>query len=265
MASLLARYLRASQSRPVAVQFATGALVMAAGDATTQAAVERQALFDPQRNATAAVFNGGVSPALYKWYGLLDRVWPGSALRQLAPKLLLNQAVSSSLISPSFLCWSSCVEAALAGRLSAASGRAKVASDTYQRLRADVRRIVCTSFMLWLPVTPSHCRAALSCKFTARLCRVGQRDQLCFRAAASAHRIHVRRGVRLGRIPLVRGSSRDGAGRANDQQYCLRPSVRERLCWHHVWIFLPVLLAPERAPSLGFAECPSSKFFFPTC
>ena len=162
MASLLARYLRASQSRPVAVQFATGALVMAAGDATTQAAVERQALFDTQRNATAAVFNGGVSPALYKWYGLLDRVWPGSALRQLAPKLLLNQAVSSSLISPSFLCWSSCVEAALAGRLSAASGRAKVASDTYQRLRADVRRIVCSSFMLWLPVTPSHCRAALS-------------------------------------------------------------------------------------------------------
>mmetsp|Transcript_37306 Transcript_37306/g.120503 ORF Transcript_37306/g.120503 Transcript_37306/m.120503 type:complete len:194 (-) Transcript_37306:62-643(-) len=167
MASLLARYLRASQSRPVAVQFATGALVMAAGDATTQAAIERQVLFDPQRNATAAVFNGGVSPALYKWYGLLDRVWPGSALRQLTPKLLLNQAVSSSLISPSFLCWSSCVEAALAGRLTAASGRAKVASDTYQRLRVDVRRIVCTSFMLWLPANainfvfvPPHLRVA---------------------------------------------------------------------------------------------------------
>ena len=45
----LARYLRASQAYPSTVQLATGAFVMAVGDASTQLAVEGGQTLDPNR------------------------------------------------------------------------------------------------------------------------------------------------------------------------------------------------------------------------
>ena len=160
-------YLAASQARPSTVQFATGAVVMAVGDAFTQAAVERRQTPDVKRNATAAVFNGGVSPVLYWWYGLLDRTWPGSTLRMLAPKLLCNQIISSTTLSPAFVVWSAYVEAMLAGELSDAPGREQVATALSARLQTEFARIVGSSFCVWLPANainfvfvPPHLRIA---------------------------------------------------------------------------------------------------------
>ena len=162
----MACYVRASKAYPSSVQLTTGAAVMSIGDAATQLAVERHSL-DMKRNATAAVFNGGVSPALFHWYGFLDRVWPGSSVRQLVPKLLMNQMVSSPLLSPAFVVWSSSVEALLDGRMSDARGRKEVMLQTFHRLRLDFARIVGTAFCVWLPanavnfaLVPPHLRIA---------------------------------------------------------------------------------------------------------
>ena len=93
----LARYLRASQAYPSTVQLATGAFVMAVGDASTQLAVEGGQTLDPNRIGCAAFFNGAISPVLHYWYQFLDRKFPGVSVRALAPKLIANQMVSSPI------------------------------------------------------------------------------------------------------------------------------------------------------------------------
>ena len=163
----LARYLRASQAYPSTVQLATGAFVMAVGDASTQLAVEGGQTLDPNRIGCAAFFNGAISPVLHYWYQFLDRKFPGVSVRALAPKLIANQMVSSPILSPAFVAWSMVSEAWLAGELKDMRGCEEVGLRTYQRVRNDFSTIVSSSLCVWLPanavnfaLVPSHLRIA---------------------------------------------------------------------------------------------------------
>ena len=163
----LARYLRASQAYPSTVQLATGAFVMAVGDASTQLAVEGGQTLDPNRIGCAAFFNGAISPVLHYWYQFLDRKFPGVSVRALAPKLIANQMVSSPILSPAFVAWSMVSEAWLAGELKDMRGCEEVGLRTYQRVRNDFSTIVSSSLCVWLPanavnfaLVPPHLRIA---------------------------------------------------------------------------------------------------------
>ena len=167
MYNLAALYLRASQAYPSTVQLATGAFVMAVGDASTQLAVEGGQTLDPNRIGCAAFFNGAISPVLHSWYQLLDRTFPGVSVRALAPKLIANQMVSSPILSPAFVAWSMVSEAWLAGELKDMRGCEEVGLRTYQRVRNDFSTIVSSSLCVWLPanavnfaLVPPHLRIA---------------------------------------------------------------------------------------------------------
>ena len=53
------------------------------------------------------------------WYASLDRRWPGTALAPMVRKVVVNQVLSSSIISPGFLLWSNAIEALLDGMAAA--------------------------------------------------------------------------------------------------------------------------------------------------
>merc|ERR1711904_580941 len=62
-------------------------------------------------------------------------------------KILLNQIVSSCLLSPGFLAWKHCVSTMLQGH-----GPERAWAETVQALRRDGPQVVGTSFCVWLPV-----------------------------------------------------------------------------------------------------------------
>jgi hypothetical protein len=143
----MALYMRWQRAAPKTTNFITGGVIMSAGDATVQLCVEGAERLNVKRNGVAASFNSLMSVPLGMWYARLDRVFPGLMMRQLVPKILVNQIFSTLSISPSFLLWSNSIEALLDGKSLAAAR--DVALERFQR---EVGDLVQKSFMLWMPV-----------------------------------------------------------------------------------------------------------------
>jgi hypothetical protein len=170
--AMLAAYLRASKAYPARVQMTTGAIVMAVGDGSVQIGIEHAQQLDTNRTSVAGAYNGMVGAVLFRWYNLLDGWFPGSAPRNLVRKVVLNQMVSSPIISPLYVVWSTCVEAVLNGHFSDPESRSEVGSALFARLRHDVPTIVGTSFCVWIPANtinfvfiPPHLRIAFMSAF----------------------------------------------------------------------------------------------------
>ena len=145
---LLQSYLRASQANPMTVQAITGATIMAVGDATVQLGVESSDSLELKRLIVACLYSALLGPLLYKWYSLLDHVFPAAQLLQ---RIIVNQLVCSPVLPIFFLVWSGFMYGALTSRLSNSAGRREVASQTWRRLQTDFVPMVGTSFCVWLP------------------------------------------------------------------------------------------------------------------
>jgi len=142
---MLSAYRRLASTAPTATNFCTGAAVMAVGDAAVQLHIEKHDL-DSRRLAVCSSFNAFLSVPIALWYAALDRRWPGTTFAPMVRKVLVNQAFSSTLISPGFLVWSNALPVLLDG------GGATAAKDaSVQRLRSDGTNAVWKSFVLWLP------------------------------------------------------------------------------------------------------------------
>ena len=167
---LLTRYELAAKAHPVVVQISTGASVMTCGDTAAQLVVERQESVDTRRVAVGAAFNGFVaSPVLFRLMVMVDRCLPGQQPLQIAKKALAHQTICAPLLGPSFVVWSSLVEALLAGQMHAARGREEACSRTLARLRQDFANIWGASYSFWQPanainygLVPQHLRIAFN-------------------------------------------------------------------------------------------------------
>ena len=164
---LLARYESASKARPVAVQIATGSTVMAVGDTIAQLAVERRTSLDAKRVAVSSLFSGFIiSPALYRLMVGVDRIFPGQQAGAVAKKAFAHQTICAPLLGPSFVVWSSMVEAALGGERFNVE---QAVTRTAARLRQDFANIWGASYAFWLPanalnygLVPPHLRIAFN-------------------------------------------------------------------------------------------------------
>ena len=99
---MAAAYVRLAKAAPRTTNFVTGATVMAVGDAAVQVGVESKPL-DGRRLTICSSYNALVSVPLAAWYALLDRLFPGTALGPMVPKVVVNQLVSSALLPLGFL------------------------------------------------------------------------------------------------------------------------------------------------------------------
>ena len=173
--AMLTRYELASKGHPLKVQIATGAVVMAAGECAAQMVVEGRQRLDAKRVAVSSTFSGLViSPALYRLMVAVDGFFPGQQASQVAKKAFAHQTICGPLLGPSFVVFSSLVEALLAGQLSSAHGCHAAVSHTTARLRQDFTNIWGASYTFWLPVNainygvvPPHLRIAFN---TASAC-----------------------------------------------------------------------------------------------
>ena len=142
LAQIILMFARLQAARPRTVNFITGGVVMAVGDAGTQRFVEGASSLDGTRTAICSGFNASVSVPLSIWYTYADKIWPQAFLT----KVIVNQILSSLTLSPGFVAWSNCFEALLQGKsLSAAS---ELTIDTLKR---EAPSLVATSFCVWLP------------------------------------------------------------------------------------------------------------------
>ena len=160
---------RASAVRPLTTAVATGFGVMAVGDGAAQ--LLSGSAVDATRNGVAAVWAGGVSPAFYRWYRLMDYAFAG---RPLAAKVAFPQLVTTGLNNPCFIAWCAHAEAlALAARSGGGGGGGggarvhwpAVRAATAERLRRELPGVYGLSMLFWLPVTafalgrcPDHLR-----------------------------------------------------------------------------------------------------------
>ena len=135
-------FARLQAARPRTINFLTGGVVMAVGDAGTQLAVEGAHSLDGKRTALCSGFNAGVSVPLALWYARADAIWPHAFIT----KVVVNQILSSFTLSPAFVAWSNCAEALLRGQ-SLASAR-ELTVDTLKR---EAPALIATSFCVWLP------------------------------------------------------------------------------------------------------------------
>ena len=140
-------YARLQRIAPKTTNFITGATVMAIGDAITQTAVEETEQLDKKRTTICSSFNATVSVPLSLWYAKADQLWPANTgARTFVTKIIVNQILSSAVLSPGFLAWSNSLEALSSGR------PASEARDvTLATLRREAPSLVATSFIFWLP------------------------------------------------------------------------------------------------------------------
>ena len=148
---------RASHSRPLRTAACTGFVVMSAGDAAAQLCSSDDSL-NMKRNLVSATYNGAASPVFYKWYRLMDRVFPGTTIRTLIPKTIVSQLVTTGGNNPCFLTWCNCAEA-WADSLSspaAAVDWTAVLNRTAVQLRRELPNLYGSSMLFWLPVTGAN-------------------------------------------------------------------------------------------------------------
>jgi hypothetical protein len=120
--------------------------MMAAGDVTTQLAIEKSTKLDQRRTAVCSSYNACYAVPLMRWYGLLDRWFPPSTTLVFVSKSLVNQVVSSLLIPTGFLTWTSILEEWANGN-GVSAGLARAGCS----LRRDGTELICKSFCVWLP------------------------------------------------------------------------------------------------------------------
>lgn len=143
-------YARVQRAAPNTVSFLTGGGVMAVGDTITQLAIEKAPEMDRKRTVTCASFNASYAVPLSMWLTRADRIWPGvwhTHPRAFVTKCFVNQALSSSVLSPGFIAWSNLLEALWHGA-SLHSARDR----TWQTLEREAPSLVATSFCFWMPV-----------------------------------------------------------------------------------------------------------------
>ena len=125
---------------------------------------------DAKRVAVGSVFNGFVaSPALYRLMVAVDRFLPGQHPMQIAKKAFAHQTICAPLLGPSFLVWSSLIEALLAGEMRTQQSRDAAVARTFAHLRQDHTTIWGASYSFWLPanainygLVPPHLRIAFN-------------------------------------------------------------------------------------------------------
>ena len=110
---VLSALLRLQSARPSTTALLLGGGIMAVGDSVVQYGVEDRDALDKTRLAVCSAYNASVAVPLQFWYAYLDRVWPSGYF---ISKVLLNQLVSSSTLTPGFLATTSCVETVMVGR-----------------------------------------------------------------------------------------------------------------------------------------------------
>ena len=119
---------------------------MAAGDATTQLAVEKSGRFDARRTAICSSYNALYAVPLMRWYGVLDRWFPPSTMLVFISKTLVNQSVSSLLIPTGFLSWTSMLE-----ELANGNGVSAGVTRASESLGRNGTELISKSFCVWLP------------------------------------------------------------------------------------------------------------------
>ena len=140
-------YASLQRLAPRTTNFVTGASVMAVGDTITQTAVEEAKQLDRKRTVCCSSYNACVSVPLAMWYAKADQIWPANAgARTFATKILVNQLLSSAVLSPGFLAWSNSLEVLWSGR-----PVSEARDVTLATLRREAPSLVATSFCFWLP------------------------------------------------------------------------------------------------------------------
>jgi len=154
MAFLLRSFAAVQRAAPSLTSLGTGMIVMGTGDALVQ--VAGSGSVDMGRSAVSSVYSGMTSPGIYHWWRALDATWPGSALRSVCRKVLVNQAVLGPLNCALFLGWSHCAQSCLRGSsrssLSESGDVVEVASEAIQRIRNEVPDLAVKAMGVWIPV-----------------------------------------------------------------------------------------------------------------
>ena len=168
--ALLKSYELAAKASPLTVQIGTGMGVMAVGECLAQLAVERRQSIDVKRVAVSSVFSGFIiSPVLYRLMMRVDKFFPGQQPMQIAKKAFAHQTMCAPFLGPSFVIYSTLVEALLAGQLATQHGCDAAVSLTAARMRQDYANIWSASYSFWLPanainygLVPPHLRVAFN-------------------------------------------------------------------------------------------------------
>jgi len=153
MAFLLRGFTALQRASPSLASLSTGMVVMGTGDALVQ--VAGNGSLDIGRSAVSSVYSGMTSPGIYHWWKALDATWPGSALRSVCRKVLVNQAVLGPLNCALFLGWSHCAMSCLRGRSQSSCeepGMSAVASEAVQRIQTEVPDLAVKAMGVWIPV-----------------------------------------------------------------------------------------------------------------
>ena len=155
-------YARLQKAYPTLTNALTGFGVMVTGDSAVQFGIERAEVWDKQRTGVCSCYSFVYAPPLAMWFGYMDRCFPGASMVQFASKLVINQTVSSCLLTPGFLMWSSTIEEVVRGKgVLAGVERAR------KTLQQDGLMLVAGSWCSWLPINalifkfaPVHARIA---------------------------------------------------------------------------------------------------------
>ena len=162
MMFLWRRYQTLLKAHPLRVNMATSGTVMLCADAAAQR-IESEGsgesvVHDHFRSTTMVTWNTFVfAPCFYYWFGFLDRCFPGTAVRNVALKVLVNQLLITVPINSAFLGYSVSVDALLR---SAAGGHswdgAAARSEVLQRCTEDLGEIFQRSACIWTPVNAAN-------------------------------------------------------------------------------------------------------------
>jgi len=138
---------------PSLASMGTGMLVMGAGDAAVQIMMGNGSL-DMRRSAVSSTYSGVTSPGIYHWWRALDAKWPGSAIRSVCRKVLINQAVLGPLNCALFLGWSHCAQACLKSYSCSAeeADLESVANEAMTRICKEVPDLAVKAMGVWMPV-----------------------------------------------------------------------------------------------------------------
>mmetsp|Transcript_131500 Transcript_131500/g.327966 ORF Transcript_131500/g.327966 Transcript_131500/m.327966 type:complete len:190 (-) Transcript_131500:128-697(-) len=162
---LLRCFAAVQRAYPSLASLGTGMVVMGAGDAAVQ--MLGNGCLDMRRSAVSSAYSGMTSPGIYHWWRALDGFWPGSALRSVCRKVLVNQAVLGPLNCALFLGWSHCAQACVQSYIANTeeADLGSVAAEAMDRIQTEVPDLALKAMGVWIPVhtitfrfVPAHLR-----------------------------------------------------------------------------------------------------------
>ena len=143
--TLLTTYATASTRRPLLTNSVVGGTVFFVGDGAIQAASGER---DGGRLLVATAWNGlFAAPFFAVWFRQLDRMLPGTTLRAVATKVVVNTSFVTPPVNALYLTFSTVLEAAVHGRDVGAA--VLLAKD---RIRHNLFEIVGASAAFWVPL-----------------------------------------------------------------------------------------------------------------